>query len=88
MYHKRILALSLFVFLAGVTPADVQQAQVTVQNLSTGVERVVKSDAGYYTVPSLQPGNYSVSIEAAGFAAYKLSSVTLQVDFGMGSYRK
>jgi hypothetical protein len=31
-------------------------------------------------VPSLQPGNYSVSVHAAGFAEYKLASVTLQVD--------
>src|ERR1700677_4410029 len=99
MDRKRILALSLFVLVAGVIPGHAQstatlsgtvtdpsgavvaQAQVTVQNLSTSVERVVKSDAaGYYTVPSLQPGNYSISIEAAGFAAYKLPGITLQVD--------
>ena len=99
MYHKRILALSLFALLVGVTAGHAQstgtlsgtvtdssgavvpQAQVSVQNLSTSVERVVKSDsAGYYTVPSLQPGNYSVRIEATGFAAYKLPSITLQVD--------
>jgi len=61
--------------------AVVPQAHVSVRNLSTGVERAVGSDAaGYYAVPSLQPGNYSLSIEAAGFAAYKLPSITLQVD--------
>jgi hypothetical protein len=99
MYHKRILALSLFILLAGATAGHAQstatlsgtvtdpsgavvpQSEVSVQNLSTGVARVVKSDAaGYYTVPSLQPGNYGVSIEAAGFAAYKLPIITLQVD--------
>lgn len=36
--------------------------------------------AGIYTVPSLQPGNYSVSVHASGFAGYRLASVTLQVD--------
>src|SRR5581483_1026134 len=61
--------------------AVVPQAQVTVHGLSTGVDRAVVSDpAGSYTVPSLQPGNYSVSVHAAGFAEYTLASVTLQVD--------
>ena len=61
--------------------AVVPQAQVTVHGLSTGVDRTAASDpAGSYTIPSLQPGNYSVSVRAAGFADYKLASVTLQVD--------
>ena len=58
----------------------VPQAQITVRNLATGVDRVVTSDsAGNYFVPSLQPGNYSVTVQAAGFAIYKLSTLTLQV---------
>ena len=61
--------------------AVVPQAKVTVHGLATGVDRVVVSDsAGNYAVPSLQPGNYSVRVEAAGFAGYRLPSVTLQVD--------
>jgi hypothetical protein len=61
--------------------AVVPQAQITVTGLSTGVVRAVTSDsAGSYTVPSLQPGNYSVSVKSAGFADYMLSSITLQVD--------
>jgi Carboxypeptidase regulatory-like domain len=61
--------------------AVVPQAQITVNDLATGVNRVVSSDAaGNYAVPSLQPGNYSVSIQAAGFSPYRLPSVTLQVD--------
>ncbi len=61
--------------------AVVPQAQVTVHGLSTGIDRSVASDpAGSYTVPSLQPGNYSVTVHAPGFADYKLASVTLQVD--------
>ena len=60
--------------------AVVPQAQVTVRNLGTGVDRVAPSDSeGNYTIPSLQPGNYSVSVQASGFANYKLASVTLQV---------
>ena len=61
--------------------AAVPQAQVTVHNLSTGVDRVVTSDsAGQYAVPSLQPGNYSVTLHAPGFADYKVASLSLLVD--------
>jgi Carboxypeptidase regulatory-like domain len=61
--------------------AVVPQARVTVLGLATGVNRVSTSDPeGNYTIPSLQPGNYSVSVQATGFADYKLASVTLQVD--------
>ena len=61
--------------------AVVPGAQVTVHGIATGLDRVVTSDsAGNYTVPSLLPGNYSVSVQASGFSTYKLSSVSLQVD--------
>ena len=61
--------------------AAVPKAQVTVRALATGVDRVVTSDsAGNYSVPSLQPGNYSVTVQASGFANYQLATVTLDVD--------
>ena len=61
--------------------AVVPGAQVTVHGIATGVDRIVTSDsAGNYTVPSLLPGNYSVSVKAPGFATYKLTSISLQVD--------
>jgi hypothetical protein len=61
--------------------AVVPHVQVTVRGLTTGIDRVATSDSeGNYTIPSLQPGNYSVSVQASGFADYKLASVTLQVD--------
>jgi hypothetical protein len=51
-----------------------------VHGTATGLDRIVNSDsAGDYTVPSLLPGNYSVTVEASGFAAYRVTSVTLQV---------
>jgi hypothetical protein len=60
--------------------AVVPQAKVTVHGIATGLDRVVTSDsAGDYTVPSLLPGNYSVTVEASGFAIYRVTSVTLQV---------
>ena len=61
--------------------AVVPRAQVTVHGLSTGVDRLAVSDsAGNYTVPSLLPGNYSVTVEASGFAKYELANITLLVD--------
>ncbi len=58
----------------------VPQARVTVRGLATGVDRVTTSDAGRQLHhPSLQPGNYSVGVQATGFSDYKLASVTLQV---------
>ena len=61
--------------------AVVPGAQVTVHGIATGLDRVVTSDsAGNYTVPSLLPGNYSVSVQASGFSTYKLTSVSLGVD--------
>lgn len=61
--------------------ALVPQAQVRIHGLATGVDRATVSDgAGNYNVPSLQPGNYSVTVHATGFADYQLSSVNLQVD--------
>ncbi len=61
--------------------AVVPGAQVTVRGLATGTDRQTVSDsAGNYAVPSLQPGDYSVAIQAPGFAEYKVARLTLQVD--------
>lgn len=61
--------------------AVVPQAQVTVRGISTGVTRAVGTDSsGSFSVPSLQPGAYKVTVHAQGFADYTIPSVTLQVD--------
>jgi hypothetical protein len=61
--------------------AVVPQAKITVHSLATGLDRMVTSDAaGNYVVPSLQPGDYSVTVQASGFSAYRATSVTLLVD--------
>ncbi|HUA90913.1 MAG TPA: TonB-dependent receptor [Terracidiphilus sp.] len=63
------------------TGAVVAGAQITVHGIATGLDRMVTSDSsGNYTVPSLLPGNYSVSVQAPGFSTYKLASLSLQVD--------
>ena len=60
--------------------AVVSHAHVTVHSLSTGLDRAVDSDdAGLYVVPSLQPGDYSVQVSAAGLQRVRLDHVTLDV---------
>src|SRR5271155_2607761 len=56
-------------------------AVVTASNLATGVRSAAATDSkGNYTVVQLQPGNYTVTVEAPGFKRGVLESVTLQVD--------
>ena len=60
-------------------PSDavVQDARVTVINNATGATRsVTTNSSGYYTVPNLVSGTYTVRVEKAGFNA---------VNFGFGS---
>ena len=63
------------------TGAVVPAASVVIKSLATGVERkAVTDDAGNYTAPSLQPGEYQVVVDAPGFSKYVVQTVTLQVD--------
>jgi len=60
--------------------AVVPNAQVTVHSLATGLDRVVVSDgAGLYVAPSLQPGDYQVTVTAAGFSKDTVQKVSLDV---------
>jgi len=60
--------------------AAVPGASVTVTNTSTGVSQIVISnDHGFYAVPFLIPGTYSVKAMMGGFAAQTVSDITLDV---------
>jgi hypothetical protein len=60
----------------GVLPT----ASVTALNRDTGVNRASESNnAGYYTVPLLQPGNYMITVKAMGFRTQVLPGITLEV---------
>jgi outer membrane receptor protein involved in Fe transport len=55
-------------------------AKIEIRNQETNAQSsVVADDHGFFTVPQLQPGLYTVSIHAAGFADYEATSVTVQV---------
>ncbi|MGB0034572.1 MAG: TonB-dependent receptor [Candidatus Acidiferrales bacterium] len=75
-FPNRIAAQTNTVNLSG-TVLDPQGlvvggAKITMQNLATGAERNAKSDGnGRYDIVGLPPGNYSMTVEAEGFATLK-----------------
>ncbi|MEO7407102.1 MAG: carboxypeptidase-like regulatory domain-containing protein, partial [Vicinamibacterales bacterium] len=60
--------------------ATMPKATVTVTNIRTNISVKTKTDdAGVYTIPSLRPGEYSVTAESPGFSKVVRTGVTLQV---------
>jgi hypothetical protein len=61
--------------------ALVPQAMVTVTNIGTNISvKVETNDQGSYTIPSLRPGDYTVTAEKSGFNKTLRTGVTLQVN--------
>jgi hypothetical protein len=61
--------------------AGVAGAKVAITNIGKGTEESVTSnESGYFTVTHLIPDMYKVRIEAQGFKAYEVASVTVLVD--------
>jgi hypothetical protein len=61
--------------------AVVSNATVIVKNVSTGVEtRSTTNGVGDYNVRFLQIGQYTVTVQSAGFADQTLGPITLEVD--------
>lgn len=60
--------------------AAVVGAKVTVTNSDTGVANAYNTNGtGDYTAPALNPGNYTVSVEAQGFSRAASSKLVLEV---------
>ncbi|HVZ84148.1 MAG TPA: TonB-dependent receptor [Terracidiphilus sp.] len=56
--------------------AAISKAAVTIKNNSTGFTVNLVSDAsGFFKAPLLEPGTYTVSVMANGFAAYNASAI-------------
>jgi len=53
---------------------------VVVTNVETGIRReTVTNQEGYYALPQLEPGNYSIIVTAPGFKQLSQSGLTLRV---------
>lgn len=81
---QRLHAQAVGATLAGtVTDASgsvVPKASVAILNTATGETRTVDSNAdGLYSAPNLQPGNYTVTVTADGFAKTAQTGLTLTV---------
>ena len=60
--------------------ASVPNADVTITNVDTSITRTVQTNAaGRYSVSNLNPGNYSVTVKAAGFQAKISKGLVLAV---------
>ncbi len=60
--------------------AVVPGARVTVQAVESGLETSVETNAeGYYSIPSLPPGNYLLTVNKAGFVPIRQPNLTLIV---------
>jgi hypothetical protein len=63
------------------TGAAIPGATVTVRQLATNqVHTVMTADDGNYTVPQLQPGQYTVTVTKAAFQTFKQNAITLSID--------
>ena len=60
--------------------AVVAGAQVTAVNEQTGLKRSFKSTGlGYYSIPLLPPGLYSVDVQQQGFRGVERKGITLHI---------
>ena len=62
------------------TGAALPNAAVLIHNTATNADMKAMADgAGYFRVPRLTPGDYTVTVSAAGFSEYKASHVVVEV---------
>jgi Carboxypeptidase regulatory-like domain len=84
IYEPLALGQGLGQFTGSVTDpsgAAVPAAKVTVKETETGLSRTtVSSTEGYYTIPSLRPTVYNLTVEAPGFRSYTRNGLTLVAD--------
>ena len=71
-------------FVGSVTDPSgsaVPEAKVTVIEVATGFSRsVVAGVEGFYSVPSLRPAVYKITVEAPGFHTSAQDGITLEAD--------
>ncbi|MCU1320642.1 MAG: Carboxypeptidase regulatory-like protein [Acidobacteriaceae bacterium] len=61
--------------------ASVPGARVVLKNVQTGVERsTMANEGGNYSLPSVTPGQYTLTVTAASFAGEQVQPFTINVD--------
>ncbi len=59
--------------------AVVRKAQVTLTSVQTNAAQHTTTNAdGFYSLPFVQPGKYTMTIEASGFASYEQTNITVE----------
>jgi Carboxypeptidase regulatory-like domain/TonB dependent receptor-like, beta-barrel/TonB-dependent Receptor Plug Domain len=77
--NAQVVGANLSGTITDPSGAVVPNAQVAIKNSATGVVRTVTSNAdGVYSAPNMQPGDYEVTVAAAGFSA-TTTTITLTV---------
>ncbi|PYU91629.1 MAG: hypothetical protein DMG25_14215 [Acidobacteria bacterium] len=77
----QIVNATLYGAVTDPTGAGVPEASITAANVSTGIATRTTSDsAGAYTLPSLPPGAYTLTVEKTGFKSTVISGITLLVN--------
>jgi len=78
--HAQVTGATMTGTLTDASGAYIPNAQISIKNVSTGIERSTTTDsAGFYTLPNLLPGSYQVSATAKGFATKVETGVTLNI---------
>ena len=63
------------------TGAVIPHVSVVAKNLATGLERkTLSNESGDYSIPLLPIGQYTVTVESAGFKTSTITGLTLQVN--------
>lgn len=66
-------------FVEDASGAAVTKAKVTMTNMGTGISRTVETNnAGLYSFPLVQVGNYSVRVEMQGFKTETVSNIRVE----------
>ena len=62
------------------TGAVIAQAEVVLTNLATGVaQRAVSNEQGVYLLPSVEPGQYRLTVSLTGFKTFVQEPITMPV---------
>src|SRR4051812_6951220 len=79
--HAQAVSGSITGLVTDTSGAVVAGARITITNQETSVpSQVSTTDTGYYSVPNLIPGTYSVVAEAKGFKQFRVQQVTVNLN--------